>query len=73
MFFVQTKHSTLFIKLRLNHWSHMDYFYDAFTTFLGLESGSCTGCQWRDRKLSDFIKNIFICVPKMNESLTGLE
>jgi len=26
-----------------------------------------------DRKLSDFIKNIFIYVPKMNESLTGLE
>ncbi|XP_067253860.1 cilia- and flagella-associated protein 298 isoform X1 [Chanodichthys erythropterus] len=24
-------------------------------------------CLWRDRKLSDFIKKIFICVPKMNE------
>ncbi len=24
-------------------------------------------------ELSDFIKNIFICVPKMNEGLTGLE
>jgi len=24
-------------------------------------------------QLSDLIKNIFICVPKMNESLTGLE
>ncbi len=23
--------------------------------------------------LSDFIKNIFICVPKMNEGLAGLE
>ncbi len=30
-------------------------------------------CLWRVRKLSDFIKNIFICVPKMNEGLTGLE
>ncbi len=30
-------------------------------------------CLCRDRKLSDFIKNIFICVPKMNEGLTGLE
>jgi len=29
-------------------------------------------CQWRDRKLSDLPKKIFICVPKMNESLTGL-
>ncbi len=25
------------------------------------------------RELSDFIKNILICVPKMNEGLTGLE
>jgi len=30
-------------------------------------------CQIRARKLSDFIKKIFICVQKMNESLTGLE
>ncbi len=27
----------------------------------------------RVRKLSDFIKNILICVLKMNEGLTGLE
>ncbi len=25
------------------------------------------------QKLSDFIKNILICVPKMNKGLTGLE
>ena len=42
-------------------------------TFLGLESGSCVDSEWRDRKLSDFIKNIFICVVKMKESLTCLE
>ncbi len=30
-------------------------------------------CLCRVRKLSDFINNIFICVPKMNEGLTGLE
>jgi len=29
--------------------------------------------QWRDRKLSDFIKKIFICVLKMNQSLTDLD
>jgi len=29
----------------------MDYFNDVFTTFLGLESGSCIGFQWRDSKL----------------------
>jgi len=48
----------------------MDYFNDFFTTFLGLESG-CSLCGVR--KLLDFIKNILICVPKMNEGLTGLE
>ncbi len=28
---------------------------------------------WRVRKLLDFIKNILICVQKMNKCLTGLE
>jgi len=37
---------------------HLDYFYDVFNTFLGPKSGRC--CQWRERKLSDFIKNIWI-------------
>ncbi len=27
----------------------------------------------RVRELSEFIKNILICVPKINEGLTGLE
>jgi len=27
---------------------------------------------WMDRKLSDFIKNIFICIPKMNEGLDDI-
>ncbi len=30
-------------------------------------------CLCRVRKLSDFISNILICFPKMNEGLTGLE
>ncbi len=30
-------------------------------------------CLCRVRKLSDLIKNILICVPKMNKSVTGLE
>lgn len=51
----------------------MDYFNDVFTTFLDLESASCIACQWRDRKLSGFIKDISICAPKSNESLPGLE
>jgi len=48
MFFVQTKHSYCFKKVHIalkrwkfNHWRHMDYFNDVFTTFLGLYSGSC--------------------------------
>ncbi len=48
----------------------MDYFIDVLNTFLGLESVSCI--VWV-RKLSDLIKNILICVPKMNEAVTGLE
>ncbi len=44
----------------------MDYFNDVPTTFLGLERGSCVAV----RKLSDFIKNILICVPKINKGLT---
>ncbi len=50
----------------------MDYFNNVLTTFLGLERVSCVavyeGSEW---KLLDFIKNILICVPKMNEGLTG--
>ncbi len=34
---------------------------------------SCEDCQWRKINLSVFIKTIAICVPKLNESLTGLE
>ncbi len=30
-------------------------------------------CLWRNRKHLDLIKNILICVPKMNEGLLGLE
>ncbi len=47
----------------------MDYFNDALTTFLALERF----CLNRVRKLSDFIKNILICVPKMNKGLAGLK
>ncbi len=52
----------------------MDYFIDVLTTFLDLERGSyVAGYEGSERELSDFIKNIWICVPKMNEGLTGLE
>ncbi len=37
VFFAPLKYSRSFVKLMLNHWSHMDYFNDVLTTFLGLE------------------------------------
>ncbi len=40
VFFAHKKYSRSFIKLRLNHWCHMDYFNDVLATFLDLESGS---------------------------------
>ncbi len=42
-------------------------------TFLDLQSVSYLDFQWRNRKTLDFIKNIFICVSKINKSLKGLE
>ncbi len=42
----------------------MDYFNDVLTTLLDLN---------RVRILAVYGKNILICVPKMNEGLTGLE
>ncbi len=50
----------------------MDYFNNVLTSFLNLEHSSCVSV-CRVKKLSDFIKNIFICVLKMNEGLKGLE
>ncbi len=40
-FLCAKKYSCSFIKLRLNHWCHKDYFNDVLTMFLGLERGSC--------------------------------
>ncbi len=34
------KYSSSFMKLRLNHWCHMDYFNNVLTTFLCLDRGS---------------------------------
>jgi len=43
-----------------------------FSSFLGIENGSVAGDAGLTEPL-DFIKNILICVPKMNEGLTGVE
>ncbi len=44
----------------------MDYFNNLLATFLSLD-------HVRVRELLECIKNILICVPKMNGGLTGLE
>ncbi len=51
----------------------MDYFTDVLAMFLDLDRGRTLAVYGRVRELSDFIKNILICVLKMNEGLTGLE
>ncbi len=50
----------------------MDYFINVITTFLSHECVSCVAV-YRVRKLSDFLKNILICVTKKNKDLTGSE
>ncbi len=51
----------------------MDYFTDVLASFLGRDRGSTLAVYRRVRELSELIKNILICVPKMNEVLTGLK
>jgi len=50
-----------------------DCFNDVFSTFLDLESVDYIAVYGRVIYLSDFIKNILICVLKMNEGFTGVE
>ncbi len=73
VFYVHKKYSRSFINLWLNHWCHMDYFIDVLTTFLCVDRVRILAVYGRVRELSEFIKNILICVPKMNESLIVLE
>ncbi len=61
------------IKLQLNHWCHMNNFNNVLTTFLGLEHGSCVAVYAGSESSQISSKNILICVPKINEGLTGLE
>ncbi len=57
----------------------MDYFNDLLKIsisgppFLDLDRSNNIVVYVRVRELSEFIKNILICVPKMNEGLTDLE
>jgi len=60
------------IILRLSH-CHLDYFNNVFNNFSGSASFNPLEAYGGVIQLSDLIKNILIRVPKMNESLTGLE
>ncbi len=51
----------------------MDYFTDLLAKFLDVDRGNYIAVYGRVRELSECIKNILICVPKMNRGLTGLE
>ncbi len=50
----------------------MDYFNDLLAMFLSIDRVRILAVYGRDRELSESIKNILICVPKMNKGLTGL-
>ncbi len=71
VFYAHKKYSRSFLTLRLNYWCHMEYFNIVLTTFLGLECVSWIAVYGESE--SSLIKNILICVSKMNEGLTGLE
>ncbi len=73
VFVGQKKYYRSFITLRLNHWCHMDYFYNLLATFLSLDHVRILAVYGCVRELLECIKNILICVPKMNGGLTGLE
>ncbi len=51
----------------------MDYFNDVLTTFPSLDRVRILAVCGRVRELLEFIKDILICVLKMNKGLTGLE
>ncbi len=71
LFSLRTKaFSYSFVKLWLNRWCHMDY----FTNVLAVSGpGNIAVALLSTEGQRDLIKNIIICVPKMNEGLTGLE
>ncbi len=51
----------------------MDYFTDLLAMFLDINRVNSIAVYGRVGELSECIKNIVICVPKMNEGLAGLE
>ncbi len=57
-------------KIRVEPLKSHGLFYDLLAMFLSLDRVRIIAVYGRVR---EFIKNILICVPKMNEGLTGLE
>jgi len=53
--------------------TYLSVFTNVFNNFLGRQVSITIEAYGGVIELSDLIKNIFICVVKMNESLTGLE
>jgi len=53
----------------MGHCNQLDYFNYVFINFSGPASFNPLEAYGGVIQLSDFIKNIFICVPKMNEGL----
>ncbi len=51
----------------------MDYFDDAFHTFLSLDSVNCLAISGTVTSLPVFIQNILNYVPKTNKAFMGLE
>ncbi len=51
----------------------MDYFNNVLATYLSLDLVRIPAVYGRVRELSECIKNILICVPKINDSLINLE
>jgi len=51
----------------------MNWFKYVFSTLMDLERGNVIAGYAGLTEPSDFNKNILICVPKINEGLTGVE
>ncbi len=51
----------------------MDYFINVLATFLCVDCGNIIAVYGRVGELTDSIKNILVCVLKMNKGLMGWE
>jgi len=73
--YVQTKRSYHLKKIEVKpmEYCNINYINLIFTTFLGLNIVICLGCQWRDRKLSDFIKKNLHLFSKDEQKSYGSE